>query len=430
MSKIFFHCMQTTALALAMAASVATLHGQAAATAPPTLQEQLEAQYPLATITTRGGCTVNNVDAPAPLLVQKPGVIAVPVNSYAPNCESNYKDGKVNPPGMKCTGLSSKTKEWGKMIPGLPDISKIPERELVRLEKGDSVYPTRFEVSEKKGEVRVSIGYCSGEGNKASPYKGEVVFHFKGDVLKSGNVTQVEDTIGEVLALTSGNDQDNGGSGMPLEPNALAGQILTHVLQGDLQYLKDRFAANADISPVTTIAARLTHLNHCADNVEVHRVSWRGTPPGYVALGNCDEGRPRLWMILNDQEKISQIGFGAIISNSPADQIQQRARDLVELLAHGKVTEFSSNFAPRAQMPNEEELRSYLNQVTQQAGDFENIIDSNLDLYSDVVIVTCAYQKGRVSFEIALNPALKIVTWYMQAAGHPRYIPQEFQDIQ
>ena len=135
-------------------------------------------------------------------------------------------------------------------------------------------------------------------------------------------------------------------------------------------------------------------------------------------------------MILNDQGKISQIGSGAIISGSPADRIQQRARDLVELLAHGKFAEFRNNFAPQVQVPDEKQLRSYLNQVTQQAGDFERIEDSELDLYSDVVIVTCAYQKGHVSFEFALGPALRVRNWYVQTAGNPRHIPQEFQEIQ
>ena len=214
------------------------------------------------------------------------------------------------------------------------------------------------------------------------------------------------------------------------DPNAeITRQVLSHALSGDLQYLQNRFTAKANTSPVSTISARLSHLSHCTDHIEVHKVTWRGTPPGYVALGDCDEGRPRLWMILDDQGKISQVGSGSVVSGNTPEQIKHRARDLVGLLVHGKLADFSSNFGPQMQSQDDYQLLTQMDLVTRDLGDFKTILDAQLDLYSDVVIVRCSYQKGDISFEIAFDPALRVSAWYVRPVDKPRHIPQEFQDI-
>ena len=400
-------------------------------TTSPSLQEQLEAQYPLAQITTGHGCTVSNADVATVLVVQKPGVVGVRASSYAPKCESNYKEGKLSPPGTMCKGLGEKWKNWTPFIPkGGDSIGSIPNREVISLEKGDNVYATRFELNESKGDLKLTIGYCSGDGNQATPYKGEVVFHFKTGFLRNDNVPAVEDTIAEVFAQNS-NDQGENQPGLQAEGGTqddVAGQILAHVLHGDMQYLMQRFAPNADTRPVANVA-RFARFQHCSDQIEVHKVSWRGTPPGYVALTSCDEGRPRLWMILDNDGKVSQIGNGGIISNSSDDQIKQRGREMVELIARGDYTKFRSNYAPVLQSQDDSALRAGLSQISREFGDFQSILDTQLDLYSDVVSMTCQYEKGNVSFEVAFGPALRIINWYVQPAGSVRHIPQEFQNL-
>jgi hypothetical protein len=45
------------------------------------------------------------------------------------------------------------------------------------------------------------------------------------------------------------------------------------------------------------------------------------------------------------------------------------------------------------------------------------VADSRKDLYLDIVIVTCVYEKGRISLEIDFDPGLKIRDWYLHFCG-------------
>ena len=257
-----------------------------------------------------------------------------------------------------------------------------------------------------------------------------MVFHFKTGFLRTDNVPAVEDTIAEVFAQNS-NDQgknqpDSQGEGGTQDEVAV--QILAHLLHGDMQYLMQRLAPNANAQPIANLA-RFARFQHCSDQIEVHKVSWRGTPPGYVALSSCDEGRPRLWMILDNDGRVSRIGNGGIISNSPNEQIKQRGQEMVGLIARGDYTKFRSNYAPALQSQDDSALRAGLSQISRELGDFQSILDTQLDLYSDVVTMTCQYEKGNVSFEVAFGPALRIINWYVQPAGSARHIPQEFQNL-
>jgi hypothetical protein len=213
MNKIFCR-MQIISIVLILVVSTPALRAQTAQPSP-TLQEQLQAQYPLATITTRNGCTVANPDTASPLVIQKPGVIAVPAGSFAPKCEAKYENGKLNSPGLACTGKKTKWIDFANAVPGLKNqvdkINQVPERAVTDLEKGDNVYLTRIEVS--KNAVKLTIGYCSGEGTQAASYKGTVVFRFKDNILKSGSITQVEDAMNEVFSQGGGNEQAQSDSG-------------------------------------------------------------------------------------------------------------------------------------------------------------------------------------------------------------------------
>src|ERR1700686_2968143 len=94
-SKYFVRCIQAIALTLVGAMPLTMLHAQGAART--SLQEQLEAQYPLATITTQGGCSVTSTETK--LALQKPGFGALPANVSASPCAAHYKNGAITKTG-------------------------------------------------------------------------------------------------------------------------------------------------------------------------------------------------------------------------------------------------------------------------------------------------------------------------------------------
>jgi hypothetical protein len=187
MTRNFSRALKTVLL-LVMAALSAMLHAQSAppasVSASPTMQEQLEAQYPLGKFTTQGGCNVTNPETG--LVIQKPGIGAMPARAYTPVCSTHYKEGKINGPGFWCKHYLDTT-----------------HQELVLLESGDKVFVTRFEVNTNKGEVKASIAYCA----QSTPYKADLVFQFPKKFLETASVTQVEDQIAEVFSGDSNNQQ-------------------------------------------------------------------------------------------------------------------------------------------------------------------------------------------------------------------------------
>lgn len=201
MTRRTFCCLYTTVLALAVTASGA-LHAQKPAPstpgepASPSLQEQLAAQYPLVKITNKAGCTVTNPETG--LALQQAGIAALPANAYSTLCASHYRNGSITKVGFKCNSWLGMTKQ-----------------SLVTLEKGDKVFPMKFEVG--KDEVKVAFGYCSGDPGQALAYLGQVVIEFPKDSLKNASVTQVEDKIAEVFTMEGGGQQqdDSGGPGPP-----------------------------------------------------------------------------------------------------------------------------------------------------------------------------------------------------------------------
>lgn len=190
MNKHFFCCIKVIALTLVGAMPLATLHAQSAPppSASPSLQEQLEAQYPLAKITNAGGCSVTNPETA--LVLQKAGIGALPIKGSTGICSTHYKEGKINPPGFWC----KKYLESAKL-------------DLVTLESGDKVFATKLEVNANKSEIKVSIGYCA----QATSYRADLIFQFPKKFLDTASVTQVEDKMAEVFSQDRGNQQPPGG---------------------------------------------------------------------------------------------------------------------------------------------------------------------------------------------------------------------------
>lgn len=181
------------ALALALLSqSLPLVHAQTAPAAP-SLQEQLEAQYPLAKLTSAGGCTVTNPETA--MALQQGGIGALPQKTSSAACAAHYRNGRITKTGFKCNYWLEMTKQA-----------------LVALQKGDKVFPTKIETA--KDDIKISFGYCSGDPGQAALYTGQVVVEFPKDSLKGLSVTQVEDKLAEVFTPDSGDQQQaQGGPG-------------------------------------------------------------------------------------------------------------------------------------------------------------------------------------------------------------------------
>jgi hypothetical protein len=146
--------------------------------APPSLQEQLEAQYQVAKVSRANGCTV--VTPGTTLTIQKPGVFSVPAISLV-GCPTKYEDGRVKGPNIFCKTIQNASS----------------------FQAGQNVYPTKIEVKPKEEKISFSVVSC----DQGVSWKGEVVFQFARDYLEKAGVTDVEDKISELLALAGDNSQ-------------------------------------------------------------------------------------------------------------------------------------------------------------------------------------------------------------------------------
>ena len=144
--------------------------------APPSLQEQLEAQYQL---------TKMNAGTVVPgtvLVLLKEGAIGVP-SSNPKNPVVNYINGTLQSPSAMVLA------QFGK------DTRPIP--------KGEKVYVTKISVNLIEDWVRLQIvgcGACSGAA-PAGSYSSVVGFQFAKGSLKKASVPDVEDTIAQVFDI-------------------------------------------------------------------------------------------------------------------------------------------------------------------------------------------------------------------------------------
>lgn len=217
MSKKFLHTVQAIVLSLIFTTACPGLHAQA----PPSLQDQLAAQYPYASGT--NGCNVGNPDTA--LVTQKAGggMRVLPVNSSVTiaKCTNRFVDGVLKPPSSACNGeavgkvggfMSHVPKVGGAFGSGSSKVNdQAANQQLSVVKVGDTIYPTKLEVNEGKGEIKLSIMTCQQSDNQQNPYKGEIVFQFSKDTLKPENVSKIEDTIALVFAPGTGDQQSQGG---------------------------------------------------------------------------------------------------------------------------------------------------------------------------------------------------------------------------
>jgi hypothetical protein len=173
------------ALAVCGVFLVSTLAGQT-----PSLQEQLKAQYKLVKVRAdANGLTV--VDPGTVLDVQKGGLLGV-APQIAVFCPAKFQDGDLKAPNGFCAAMVKQTSRY--------------------LQVGTKVYPLRIDVNLDKDKVSFQVVECDSCSGVQQPsfYKSEVVFQFAKGSLRNTSVPQVEDTIGQVLAMDSGDDSQQG----------------------------------------------------------------------------------------------------------------------------------------------------------------------------------------------------------------------------
>lgn len=164
----------------------------------PSLDEQLSAQYKFVKMgSDTSGYSV--VDKGTLLSVQKGGILAVPYSDQS-MLSTKYENGTVHSPSNALSkGIGFGMKHFGK------------EQTTHLFQTGDKVYPSKIEVNLAKDTVTIGIVACD-TCNKTDPptyNKANVVFQFPKGTLASASAGSVEDTIGQLLAVSS--DDQGGG---------------------------------------------------------------------------------------------------------------------------------------------------------------------------------------------------------------------------
>lgn len=168
----------------------------------PTLQEQLAAQYKLAKMgSDTSGYSV--VEKGTLLAIQKGGILGVPYSDQGVQ-STKYEGGVVKTPNAAVTkGLGFAMSKFG----------KTQTTHLMAV--GDKVYPTKVEVNLAKDQVTLGIVACD-TCNKTDPptyMKANVVFQFPKGSLAAAQAGSVEDTIGQLLSVSSEDSQQGGDQG-------------------------------------------------------------------------------------------------------------------------------------------------------------------------------------------------------------------------
>src|SRR5579859_3222538 len=182
--------------------SIMAFPAMRAAAQAVTLQEQLAAQYKVVKMgSDTGGYSV--VEAGTLLEIKKGGILGVP---YSDNSilSTKYEGGTVHSPNtLLSKGIGFGMKKFGK------------EQTTHLFPSGDKVYPQKLEVDLTKDTVAMSIVACD-TCNKTDPptyNKAKVVFQFPKGSLAKASAGDVEDTIGQLLAISEDTQQDQGGGG-------------------------------------------------------------------------------------------------------------------------------------------------------------------------------------------------------------------------
>jgi hypothetical protein len=168
------------------------------------LQEQLTAQYKLVKMgSDTSGYSV--VEEGTLLAVQKGGLMGVPYSDKTV-LNNKYENGTVHGPNAAMT-------EARKRIFGHFSQTSSEGQTTKLFKKGDKVYATKIDVKPDKDLVVIGIVSCD-TCNKTDPptyNKANVEFQFPKGALAKASAGDVEDTIGQLLAISDDSGQDQGG---------------------------------------------------------------------------------------------------------------------------------------------------------------------------------------------------------------------------
>jgi hypothetical protein len=165
------------------------------------LEDQLKAQYTLVKMGLDSG-GVDIVGEGTVLVIKKDGILSVPYRDQS--VPTKYQDGAVRSPSTSTMGAR------GSLMGG------IGKQQIRLFQVGERVYPSKIAVNLPKDQVTVGIIACD-SCNNVSPttfYKADVVFQFAKGTLATTSLSQVEDTIAELLNIDdSPGDQGVGQGG-------------------------------------------------------------------------------------------------------------------------------------------------------------------------------------------------------------------------
>lgn len=172
------------------------------------LQEQLAAQYKLVKMgSDTSGYSV--VEPGTLLAIQKGGILGVPYSDKTV-LTTKYENGTVHGPNAAMT-------EARKKLFGHFSQTSSEGQTTHLFQKGDKVYVTKVAVNVDKDAVELGIVACDKCNNTDPPTynKAQVQFQFpKGSLAKAG-AGDVEDTIGQLLAISDDSQQGDQNAQQP-----------------------------------------------------------------------------------------------------------------------------------------------------------------------------------------------------------------------
>lgn len=185
--------------AVILMAGVAILPLARSAAQAVSLQEQLAAQYKVVKMgSDTSGYSV--IDKGTLLEIKKGGILGVPYSDQNA-LSTKYEGGTVHTPNSVLTkGIGFGMSKFGKT------------QTTHLFAAGDKVYPAKIEVDVNKDDVAMTIVACD-TCNKTDPptyNKAKVVFQFPKGTLAKASAGDVEDTIGQLLAISDDSQQDQG----------------------------------------------------------------------------------------------------------------------------------------------------------------------------------------------------------------------------
>lgn len=200
-------------LSWSAAATLACSLAAAQNSAPPSIAEQLQAQYKLAKMTRDANGNLVVAEGTV-LAIQKEGLVAMPWTSPLPPCPSTYAGGKLKAPGFLCqVGAGVGHNLLNGQTEGNP---------ATNLAVGQQAYLAHMDVDNKRDTVKFTVVACAGCNGNDPPtyYKAAVDFKFPKGLLATGDASQVEDTIGQVFSIDNSASSEAAAQGQGAQAGA------------------------------------------------------------------------------------------------------------------------------------------------------------------------------------------------------------------